>query len=387
MWSSNAPWSNSGYGVYTRDWLLRAKADGWPIACNTFYGLEGHHIDWEGIRTYPKMNDTWGTDGMFYHGNHFGAQLRICMQDVWPLDRNLLQQMKYWVPYCPIDQDPVPPGVLDALKYAYKIITFSKWGHDALQRAGFTSTLIVEGTDTNVFKPLDKAVCRKEFNIPQDKFVFGMIGANKENPPRKGWQEALEAFKMFHDKHPESVFFFQSNQNYPGGFPIVNYAGYLGIADVVFRLDDYSMTFNQGSEQINKLFNCFDVLLHPSMTEGFGLVVIEAESAGLPVIINDACSMPELVIDGETGLIAKPNRKFFSPSGGFWLMPDAKDIYDKMEQIFTMDRVKMGQKAREFVVENYNIDKLFKEKWIPLMEQLQNEILGPVLTEDKKVVA
>lgn len=387
IWNSNAPWAHSGYSI-EQEWLLtRMKEDGWPIAQVAFVGLSGGMIDYKGIPIYPNMADTWGSDALLHHGNHFGANVRFTMQDVPPLNPQFLQQMNNWIPYVPIDQEPVPPPVLNNLRFAYKIITFSKWGHDALLRSGFSSTLIQEGTDVNIFKPLDKMQCRKDLGLPTDKFIIGQIGANKENPPRKAWQESLEAFKMFHDKHPDSIFFYQSNQNnqFAGGFPIMNYAAYLGIANSVAHIDEYMATFHTGPVEINKMLNAFDVLSHPSMTEGFGLIIAESQAAGTPVIISDVTSMPEQVEDNVTGFMCETDRKLFSISGGFWQFPKVNSLYEKMELAFKTDLEKMGEKAREKVVKEYNIDTIFKEKWVPLLEDLQRDMLPP-LTEVNKVV-
>lgn len=46
-----------------------------------------------------------------------------------------------------------------------------------------------------------------------------------------------------------------------------------------------------------------DVFLHPSVSEGFGNAVIEAQAAGLPVVCSDAGGLPENVADGETGFV------------------------------------------------------------------------------------
>jgi glycosyltransferase involved in cell wall biosynthesis len=50
-------------------------------------------------------------------------------------------------------------------------------------------------------------------------------------------------------------------------------------------------------------YNAADLLVFPSLMEGFGLVVAEAMSCGLPVVISDRGSLPELVADGEGGFI------------------------------------------------------------------------------------
>jgi glycosyltransferase involved in cell wall biosynthesis len=46
-----------------------------------------------------------------------------------------------------------------------------------------------------------------------------------------------------------------------------------------------------------------DVFVHPARWEGFGLAVLEAMLAGLPVVASDVSSLPELVVDRETGLL------------------------------------------------------------------------------------
>jgi glycosyltransferase involved in cell wall biosynthesis len=56
-------------------------------------------------------------------------------------------------------------------------------------------------------------------------------------------------------------------------------------------------------EQVLGEFRRHDVLVFPSTYEGFGLVVLEAMSQGLPVIATPVGCAPELVREGETGLI------------------------------------------------------------------------------------
>ena len=50
-----------------------------------------------------------------------------------------------------------------------------------------------------------------------------------------------------------------------------------------------------------------EVLVHPARWEGFGLAVLEAMLAGLPVVASNVSSLPELVVDGETGLLVRPD--------------------------------------------------------------------------------
>lgn len=55
------------------------------------------------------------------------------------------------------------------------------------------------------------------------------------------------------------------------------------------------------------LLRAFDIFIHPSHGEAFGLAVLEAQTAGLPTVGLDEGAIPEIVVDGETGLLA-PNR-------------------------------------------------------------------------------
>jgi glycosyltransferase involved in cell wall biosynthesis len=49
------------------------------------------------------------------------------------------------------------------------------------------------------------------------------------------------------------------------------------------------------------------LLVHPARWEGFGLGVLEAMLAGLPVVASRVSSLPELVVDDETGVLVQPD--------------------------------------------------------------------------------
>ena len=50
-----------------------------------------------------------------------------------------------------------------------------------------------------------------------------------------------------------------------------------------------------------------DVLVHPARWEGFGLAILEAMLCGLPVVATRVSSIPEIVADGETGVLVPPD--------------------------------------------------------------------------------
>lgn len=397
LWNSNGAHTNSGYGVETRDLLFRFNRDGWLSECISFWGVQGYPITIYGqdliddrfkdvkLKQYPSMDHPMGSDAMVAHGADSKANVIFSMQDIGHLDPNHLNQIKYWIPYVPIDKDPVPPIVLDRLKYAYKIITFSRFGQQTLEKAGFTSTLILEGTDPEIMKPMNKKQMRKEFGLPEDAYIFGMVAANKENPPRKGFQEAMEAFAIFATKHPESRLLLHTQQRAPGGFPVEDFATHLKIADKVLYIHPYQAVFNSDSHTIAKEMNCFDALLHPSMTEGFGLTCIEAMSCGVPVLVNNTTSMPEMVVDGVTGVIVDAQKVGrFTNDSSFVYPADVQSLYEGMEKVYAMNSKKTAKSCRNHILKNYDINKIVEEKWIPLLEELQKEIL-PLQEEIKEV--
>ncbi len=387
IFGGDAEFSASGYAVEL-SWLMRRLLkEGFPTAQAAKAGLIGHWIDYNGLRMYPSINDPHGSDSYFYGAQHFNAHVVITMIDVWVLDPNFLQQIKnagrkLWF-YMPIDASPVPPGVLQKLPYADKIITFSKFGQKELARHGFASEMIYEGVDMNELNIRSKEEARKKYGLPQDAFIWGMIAANKENPPRKGFEEALDAFKMFYDKHPEAALMVHTQQIAPGNFPIMEYATYLKINHRVYMSDQLFASIFCTRDDMVWLFNAFDGLLHPSQTEGFGLTVVEAESCGVPVVVNGTHSMPELVVDGKTGSIAPTQKKRWTSGLTFWHPADVDKVYNSMEDVYQMvkenpDQVKKD--CRDNVDKNFNIDTIFEERWLPLFLDLQEKLLPKLTT-------
>ena len=399
LWNSNAPAANSGYSIETRDLLYRLAEDGWPVAISAFYGVDGGPVDiaypdylnprLKGItiKHYPKLSEPWGSDAMFFHSRDWKANVVFSMQDIWTLDPSFLSQLPAWIPWFPVDKEPLPINVIQKLQHAYKILCFSKFGYDLLLNAGFAAQFIYEGTDVEIFKPRDRAEARKKLGLPQDVFLWSMVGANKENPPRKGFQEALEAFKMFYDKHSEAAMLFHIQQRSPAGFPVKEYANYLGILNRVFFIDDYKSMFLSSSDMIAMEYNACNALLHPSQTEGFGLGIIEAQASGKPVVVQKCQSQPELIIEGKTGFEAKTLFKRFTQDLSFVNVADPMSVYEGMEKTYVMvkkDEKQVEKDCRDWIVKNFNIDTLVKEVWTPMLESLQNNLLP--LTEPKNGV-
>jgi len=372
--NSNAPWSISGYGQQMNDLVPRIRGKGYQLAVSAFYGLEGGILNINDVVYYPKINHVYGSDAIVHHAKDFKADIVFTLQDIWILHPNDLKKVDKWIPIVPIDHEPVPKQIIDRLKMAYRIVTYSKFGHEELKRNGLHSTYIPHTVDTKAYAPQEKKRRKVEAGLPEDVFLCGMVSANKDNPPRKSFQEAMEAFKMFLEKVPNAMLYIHTFPDFPGGFPIKQFAEFIGIKNKVIFPNEYLMNFKYGKEQMSNVYNTFDMLLCPSTNEGFGVPIIEAQSCGVPVVVNNFTAMPELVKNHITGEICEIGYKRYDQIGSYVATPDVKSLYDCMMRIYKSDRVKMGKAAREHVVKNYDTDVVFKEKWIPFLSRLEEEV-------------
>ncbi len=62
---------------------------------------------------------------------------------------------------------------------------------------------------------------------------------------------------------------------------------------------------NVGRDELVELYQNCSFFISASKWEGFGLIFLEAAACGKPSIGYRACAIPEVVLNGETGLLAK----------------------------------------------------------------------------------
>lgn len=379
FFNSNAPYSTSGYGQQMADWLPKLSKEGYPLAICDFFGLQGGVIETTalpGVKQYPIINHVYGSDALIHHARDFQADVVFTLQDIWVLNPDDLRQVPHWIPILPIDHDPVPAVILDRLRYAYKAITYSKFGQKQLLNNGVFSTYIPHTVNTNIFKPMDKKERKRMSGLPEDCFLVGMVGANKDNPPRKSFQEVMDAFVRFLKDEPKALLYIHSNPKFPGGFDFEAYAQFLGVKDKVLFPDSYQMTFKTPKEHMANVYNTFDVLVAPSTSEGFGVPIAEAQSCGIPVITSDWTSMSELVQDDKTGYLVKMGQKRWTGVGSYMAVPSIQSIYECLVKVHKKNREEMGKNAREFIKANYDLDMVFDTYWFPYLKSLEEEFYG-----------
>lgn len=372
-WLSNAPWAATGYGNQVKVFAPRIKALGHELAITAFWGHDGTPINWDGIPVYGKGFHPYGQDIMAAHASNFKADILLSLMDAWVIQTALLQSYKdRWYPWFPIDHDPVPNVILNSVGVSKKPITMSKFGLKMMRNAGMDAYYVPHGVDTKTFKPMDKAEARKKMLLPNDVFIVGLVAANKGSPPRKAFFQQIAAFAEFHHKHDDTVLYIHSLTGKDGPAETVNlieFSESQGLEvgrDVIFA-DQYLLMLGYPDEQMNALYNSFDVKMLVSMGEGFGIPLIEAQAAGCPVITGDWTAMGELCKTGWK--IGKENtEKFWTPLASWQYLPHVGAITDALEAAY-----KYGGYSKDFVsnaVKEYDADNVTQKYWKPVLEDI-----------------
>ena len=176
----------TGYGNQTKLFTGRIQGMGHEVGITAFYGLEGAILEVQGPRglipVYPKGYDMYGQDVWSASAKHFGADVCISLMDSWVFDIDQNPHNIPWVPWFPVDSDPLPPRILKQVSRAHKRIVFSKFGKKVVEAAGLDCYYVPHGVDTKVFQPIPQKAAREFLQLPQDKFIVGMVAANKGNP-------------------------------------------------------------------------------------------------------------------------------------------------------------------------------------------------------------
>lgn len=93
--------------------------------------------------------------------------------------------------------------------------------------------------------------------------------------------------------------------------------------------------------RLRAFYQTADVFVLPSITEGFGIVLLEAMSMGLPVVATNVEAIPELVKDGETGVLVPP-RDASTLANALSLLLDSPSLRQK----YRLNAQKYSQGAR-----------------------------------------
>lgn len=101
--------------------------------------------------------------------------------------------------------------------------------------------------------------------------------------------------------------------------------------------------------QTTEILPLLDVFVLPSLDEGFGLSILEAQAAGLPVVASRVGGVPDLIKDGETGILVAHQDIDGLAKAVIEILKDKKRAKE------------LGSNARRFVEEEFSVGQ-FVEK-------------------------
>ena len=386
--TTNAPWSPTGYGVQASELVPKLVADGHNVALMANYGLAGTTLNWNGVTVFGQGMDAYSNDltpaqiAFWLSQQPSEPGIGLSLYDVWVYKSPQWDEipMASWTP---VDHKGVPDEVkswFDRRGKGKWAIAMSQFGERELLEAGVDRDRLFyapHSFNPQIFKPTPSAM-RKDLNVPDEAHLTIINSANKGvTPIRKCWPEMLLAWSNFAKSHPDAYLLIWTE-----AFGLANG---VNIDRVLKAVDapidrvrfvpqfEYRQGLNQ--EVVANAYSASDVLLMTSRGEGFGVPAIEAQACGIPVILTDWTAQTELV---GSGWLVDGQEEWDPLQGGWWKVPNVKKIEDALVQSYELksnkeNKDKEKEKAIDFAA-NYATEKVYSKYWRPILKQLELEV-------------
>lgn len=173
---------------------------------------------------------------------------------------------------------------------------------------------------------------RKELGIPKGEPVIGTVG---RLVPIKGYEYIIRAFALLTNEFDNSWLILVGD-----GF----LEAYLKKLCIELGIKE-KVIFAGWRSNVPDFLSLFDIFVLPSLNEGMGRVLVEAMAAGKPIVASNVGGIPDLVRDGQNGLLVEPGDVNGLCIAARKLLIDAK-IRDEM-----------GMKGRT-MAQNFSVEKM-----------------------------
>jgi teichuronic acid biosynthesis glycosyltransferase TuaC len=157
--------------------------------------------------------------------------------------------------------------------------------------------VVANGADTTVFLPRATAEARARLGLPAEGPIVTFVG---KLVPRKGVDTLIEALGLLGRR--------------PAGAPLLVAAGIGEMRDGLERRaqelgvgDRVRFVGKIAHDDVGWWMSAGDLFVLPSLSEGLPTVVCEAMNCGRPVVATAVDGTPEIVRDGETGILVPPS--------------------------------------------------------------------------------
>jgi glycosyltransferase involved in cell wall biosynthesis len=168
------------------------------------------------------------------------------------------------------------------------------------------------------------------------------IGIVGQIIPRKGHNLLIKALGILNSKSYKFIckIFGKGDENYI--YELKNEIERLNMTDKI-----QWRGFVNSHEEI---YNDIDLLIAPTITgEPFGMISIEAQAYGIPVIASDSGGFKENILNGRTGFLFKPN--------------DVNELSEKIAEFIKCPELlsKLGGEARNNIEKNFHKDGMLRK--------------------------
>jgi len=379
------PMASTGYGCIWEN-LLTKWAQSNPES--KFY-----HVGWQNLNreeqtkagyiNLPTGREDMGIDTIIPYINKFNPDFIITMADVGK-QLAYIERIKdakrrgwrgKWLAYTPIDTPQWSVYWDEMFDAPDIVIAMSKFGEIQMKKFGVKNEVvpIQVGVDTKVYCPLaNREEIRERYNV-NDKFVCGFIGRNQIRKMHPYW---MKGFAKFAAGKPDVCLLLHTDHIPPAGdgrgwamnaliWQLERTMGEDFTESKRIMLTKGNMDLKErqkiGKEGVNEIYNLMDLFLYPSGGEGFGMPGLESQAAGVPILMSDNTTGPELA--GETGELIKMTKDSYGETVGIIgtngvsnAIPDYKHVAELLEKYYADWKngkkllKEMSDKGRKFAI-------------------------------------
>ena len=372
LWWSNSPTVGTGYGTQTKAVVDRLS---WyttvEVAAN--YGVEGTpqtYVTPHGVRVplWPRSGMPYSQDVILTYWRRFvsenpGARF-IMLADAFVVPDAVTGEVDVdiWVP---VEHVPCPPDLLHIFgrdESKARAIAMSKFGQQELAKGAIPSTYIPHGIEPT-FRTTEGG--SDIMGVADDAYVVAMVAANKgATPIRKSFGQAFQAFAEVAKTRKDMVLYVHADPNGIQSVTLHDLAKTLGLSDrVVFPDRDRYNMWGYTKSDLAAIYTRADIILSPSMGEGFGLCPLEAAACGTPAIVSNFSAQPELACTDS--YLVEGQLEWHQGRRAFLFTPSVTSIVEALSDAYE-NPVKRSQAALDLAAE-YDADKVFNKYWLPFL--------------------
>ncbi len=188
----------------------------------------------------------------------------------------------------------------------------------------------------------DKTELREELDIRPDRLTAIVLG---QVYAPKGQHLVLEGLREIVNAHPNFMLYIA------GDSVLKEYESYTNSLHDIIKRDglENNVRFLGWRTDALELLTLMDIMIHPSLAEGFGRAVLEAMAVGRPVVASRVGGLREIIRDGENGFLITPGI--------------TRQIVDRVLQLAGDPalREKFSRAAKREVMANYLIEDKVKK--------------------------